>query len=294
MNISDKEHPVPFGIVMVIISAASFGLLTTLARLSYDGGTNAISVAFMRSAVAVVAVFALCIFLKRDWRISRSSFMDVFWVAMGQTGMSVFYLGAVQYISVSLGAILFYTYPIIVLITEAIMRREIPGRIRIAVFLLAFAGLVLALGPSFESMDWRGIAFGFGASASATLLFFSTKRARKTVNESAVVIWGNAIGLPIILILSPFMGNIIMPTAMIGWTGMWLTCLFFVIAFLTYVIGLRYMAPSRAAMYYNLEPVVSIIAASVLLAEVLTPMQGVGALCVLAALVISAWREQRR
>lgn len=277
---------------MILISAASFGLLTTLARIAYDGGSNAITIALLRSVFAIFAGVAICLVMKRDWRIPRQGRRDVFWVSVGLTGMSVFYLGAVQYISVSLGAILFYTYPVLVLITEALIQREIPGRIRIMVFLFAFGGLVLALGPSFDSMDWRGIAFACGASTSATVLFFATKRARRTVNETALIVWGAGLGLPVIIAVAPLMGGIALPETDMGWVGAWLTCLFFVLALITYTIGLRHVIPSRGAMYYNLEPVVSVIAAGLLLSELLTPMQITGALLVLAALTLSAWRER--
>lgn len=278
---------------MILSSAVSFGLLTTLARLAYDGGSNSITVAFVRSGFAAIVCFAICLMIKREWRVTREGFRDICWVAAGQTGMSVFYLGAVQYISVSLGAILFYTYPVFVLCTEAVLQRETPGRIRIAVFLFAFAGLVLALGPSFESMDWRGIAFGVAASASATLLFFSTRRARRSVNETALVLWANGLGLPVMLAITPLMGSIALPQTDLGWAGLLLACLFFVIAFLAYAVGLRHIAPSRAAMYFNLEPVASIIAAVLLLGEALTALQITGALLVLTALMLSAWRERR-
>ncbi len=277
---------------MILISAASFGLLTTLARMAYDGGSNAITIAILRSVFAILAGLTICFVMKRDWRIPRQGMRDVFWVSVGLTGMSVFYLGAVQYISVSLGAILFYTYPVLVLITEALILREVPGRIRIMVFLLAFGGLVLALGPSFDSMDWRGIAFACGASASSTVLFFATKRARHTVNETALIVWGAGLGLPVIIAIAPLMGGVVLPETDMGWTGAWLTCLFFVLALITYTIGLRHVIPSRGAMYYNLEPVVSVIAAGLLLSELLTPMQITGALLVLAALTLSAWRER--
>lgn len=279
---------------MILASAVAFGMLTPLARIAYDGGSNAITVALTRSGFAVVACLLICLVLKREWRLTRQGTRDIIWVALGQTGMSIFYLGAVQYISVSLGAILFYTFPILVLIIEAMIRREIPGRIRIAAFVLAFAGLVLALGPSFESMDWRGIAFGVCASLSATLLFFATKRARRSVNETALVVWANALGIPIILLASTFMGGINLPETNMGWTGLGLACLFFASAFLAYTVGLHYTVPSRAAMYFNLEPVVTVIAAGILLSELLTSAQIAGALLVLSALIISAWRENRR
>lgn len=281
-----------FGVTMVLISAASFGMLTTLASLAYGSGSNAITVAFMRSVITVVAIFIFCLIVKKSLHINRQGLQDVFWVAIGQTGMSICYLGAVQYISVSLGAILFYTYPIVVLVVEALIQRDMPGRVRAAIFVMAFAGLVLALGPSFDSMDWRGIAFGVGASASATLLFFATRRAHRSVNESAMVLWANGLGLPIILLIMPIMGNFALPDDTIGWSGILLSGAAFALAFMTYAIGLRHILPSRAAMYFNLEPVVSVIAAAILLGEMLTPIQGTGALLVLAALMLSAWRER--
>jgi len=292
VNAKSADHRFPIGVMMVLLSAVLFGLLTTLARVAYDGGSNAITVALMRSGFAVAAGFMLCFFLKRDWRVQRQGIPVLFWVAVGQTGMSVFYLGAVQYISVSLGAILFYTYPILVLIIEAIIRHEVPGRVRVMVFLAAFGGLVLALGPSLDTMDWRGIAFAVGASASATLLFFSTRHARHTVNETALLIWGSGLGIPIMFAVAPFMGGLALPETNTGWVGLWSTCFFFAAAFLAYAIGLRHIAPSRAAMYFNLEPVVSVVAAGVLLSEMLMPTQGAGALLVLAALILSAWRER--
>lgn len=278
---------------MVLTSATSFGMLTTFASLAYGSGSNAITVALLRSAIAVVAIFFFCLAIKKSLRINRQGLQDVFWVAVGQTGMSICYLGSVQYISVSLGAILFFTYPIIILIVEAIVRRDMPGRIRAFIFVLAFAGLVLALGPSFESMDWRGIAFGICAAASATLLVFATRRAHRSVNESAMVLWANGMGLPVILVIMPFMGSFALPGDAIGWSGALLSGGAFALAFMTYAIGLRHIMPARAAMYFNLEPVISVIAAAVLLGEMLTPVQGTGALLVLAALMLSAWRERQ-
>jgi len=99
--------------------------------------------------------------------------------------------------------------------------------------------------------------------------------------------------LPVMLAIIPLMGGFLLPETDTGWSGLWLACLFYVVAFLGYAIGMRYIAPARAAMYYNLEPVISIIAASILLSELLTPTQGIGAALVLVALMLSAWRERR-
>lgn len=282
------------GVAMALASAASFGVITTMAKLTYDGGGNAITFALVRAALAALVMLALIPLMRRAWRVPRAGWADTLWVALGQTGMSVFYMGAVQYVSVSLGAILFYTYPIVVLIVESLARRERPGPVRVTAFALAFAGLVLAIGPSFEGVDWRGLAFAGGAVASATLLFMTTGRARRHVNEIALTFWANGLGLPVMLALMPAMGGFSLPETPPGWTGLSTACVLFALAFVTYVVSLRHINASRAAMIYNLEPIVSLATAALVLGETLPPARMAGGLLVIAAVMLAAWRRQQR
>ncbi|MBT4890359.1 MAG: DMT family transporter [Rhodospirillales bacterium] len=290
----NSDENLGFGILMSLVAATAYGLITTLAKLAYDGGSNAVSVAGFRALFAIGIGICLSLALKKQWRISFEGYKDVFWVAIGQTGMGLCYMASIQYISVSLGAILFYTYPLIILIVEVLLKRELPGPIRILAFASAFIGLILAIGPSLESLDWRGIVFAFGAALSSTILFFSTRRARRHTNEIALLIWANIVGLPIIGVGSLFMGGFHMPETTLGWSGLIMASAMFALAFTTYSISMRHIAPVRASMFYNAEPLVSIIAACVILGEILSPVQISGATLVIAALVITAWRGQHQ
>lgn len=283
-----------FGIFMAVVAASSYGLITTAAKLAYEGGSNAISVAGFRAVFAIAVGFLLSLILRKNWRISPESYKDVFWVSVGQTGMGVFYMSAIQYISVSLGAILFYTYPLIILICEVVFKRELPGKVRILAFASAFVGLVLAIGPSLESLDWRGGVFALCAAISSTVLFFSTRRVRRHTNEIALLIWANIIGLPFIITASFIMGGFHLPESTMGWGGLLTASILFALAFTTYSISMRHITPVRASMFFNIEPLVSLVAASIILNELLSPIQMSGAALVLAALVITAWRGQRQ
>jgi probable blue pigment (indigoidine) exporter len=57
-------------------------------------------------------------------------------------------------------------------------------------------------------------------------------------------------------------------------------------AFSMYFLGLQYLEPSRAIIASCLEPVFSIVLAALLLGEVLRPIQTLGIIFVLAAIVI--------
>ncbi len=64
-------------------------------------------------------------------------------------------------------------------------------------------------------------------------------------------------------------------------------------AFSLYFLGLQYLEPTRAIIASCLEPVFSILLAALLLGEVLHPIQTLGIVCVLAAIVI-VQRPSRR
>ncbi len=60
-----------------------------------------------------------------------------------------------------------------------------------------------------------------------------------------------------------------------------------VIAYLFWYRGVRVLGPTRAAMYSNLQPVIAIFIAWLVLAEVPTILQGVGALLILGGLLLT-------
>ncbi len=281
------------GVAFGLVSAASFGLMTTLAQIIYADGGNAISFALTRSTVAAVVTLAVCLAVRGAWRVARPGWFATAMVALGQTGMSVCYLNAVAYIPVGLAAILYYSFPIVVLLLECAERRELPGPIRVATFLAAFVGLALAIGPSFEQLDWRGIAFAAGAVASSSTMFMFVGKARRHTSSWGLCFWGNALGIIPMTLLLPAMGGPRLPENTVGIVVLLIAVGLFAVAFLTYVATLRRMAPSAAAMLFNFEPLVSIGAAMALLGERLDAAQTAGGSLVIAALFVASWRSAR-
>lgn len=60
-----------------------------------------------------------------------------------------------------------------------------------------------------------------------------------------------------------------------------------VIAYLFWYRGVRVIGPTRSAMYSNLQPIIALVVAWLLLGETLTPWQGVGAACIMAGLLLT-------
>ncbi|HEV2716660.1 MAG TPA: DMT family transporter, partial [Terriglobales bacterium] len=61
-----------------------------------------------------------------------------------------------------------------------------------------------------------------------------------------------------------------------------------------YFAGLQHLEPTRAVVVSCLEPVFSIVMAAILLGEILRPLQALGIILVLAAIVVVQMPERQR
>lgn len=73
-----------------------------------------------------------------------------------------------------------------------------------------------------------------------------------------------------------------------GWLAVLYSGIFaLVIAYYFWYHGVRVIGPTRTAMYSNLQPVIAVVVAWVMLHEVPTPWQGLGATCIVSGLFLT-------
>jgi drug/metabolite transporter (DMT)-like permease len=60
-----------------------------------------------------------------------------------------------------------------------------------------------------------------------------------------------------------------------------------VIAYLFWYRGVRVIGPTRTAMYSNVQPVIAVIFAWVVLSETPTIWQGIGMVCIMTGLLLT-------
>lgn len=258
--------------------------MTTQSRLAYDGGSNTLTVVLVRSTTFAL-LFGLYLLLRRPRpRLTRSGFVATLWMGALVLVMSAGYLGAVSYIPVSLAALIFYTYPFCVAILASLTGREPMTPIKAAALVVAFAGLVLALGPSFDVLNWRGIAC---ALAAALGMGITVTFGGAVMRQNDALVVNACTNAWAALALGAYMavaGGVALPTAELGWVGIVGATLCYLVAFSAWLLSLRFVDPIRVAILFNIEPVVTIIAAWLVLGERLGALQLLGGLLVIAAI----------
>lgn len=275
------------------MAAISFGGITTLARLAYDGGTTPATVIDLRFLAAAMVMAAVILWQrKRSFRIPRRDWPAILAMSLGVLGLTAGYLTSITYIPVSLAALIFYTYPLMVAALSPVIEKKSLGLLGGLGFLAAFAGLALALGPTLSDLDWRGVALALFAAVSITTLFAISNRIVVKYDVFTVTFHVNLVCAVIVTGFMVIFGGFTLPTGTVAVISLSGATAFYVLAVTAQFFAIRYSGPARTAMLLNLEPLISIGGAILLLGERLSLVQILGVVLVLIALgLVSARRE---
>jgi drug/metabolite transporter (DMT)-like permease len=154
--------------------------------------------------------------------------------------------------------------------------------------LVAFAGLALALGPDLGGLDWRGCAFALAAAVGLMSTFLLSRRL--VVHQDMFTFSFNlhlacAIAVVGFIVAS---GGLALPSGGAARAALVGVGLFYVAAVLLQFLAIRLTGPSRASIVFNAEPVLTVLAAALLLGESLGAAQITGAAMVVGGVYLSA------
>ena len=282
MSISSKPH---LGVIFALTTACGLGAITTQAKLFYAADGNALTLMLARF-IATTLVFGLFLLLRRvSFSVDRRQRLPLSLLGIVWSGAMICYLLAVERISVSLAVLILYFYPLLVL-TYSVIRGQLKASVTLfALFCAAFVGLYLALSGGTITVNPTGILFAALASCGAAFTFICGARVAPNMSPLLVTFWVNATGLLMILPLMP--GKLALPNAPVGTLALGLATVFYLVAILSQFEALARMPAARAAFLLNLEPVVSILLASLVLNETLSLTQVSGVLLVISVVILS-------
>jgi len=277
--------PLRTGIVFALITAICLGAITTQAKVFYADGGNAMTLMLTRFMLSTLIFGLLITFRHRAFNIHRHQRLPVFLLGFIWSGSMIFYLLSVESISVSLAVLVLYTYPLLVLVYSVLRGQVSPSPVLISIFCLAFLGLYLALSSGSAKLDSSGLLFASLAGLGVAYTFIKGARIASQLNPLVITFWVNAVGLAMIvpLVYTQFS----LPAASNSLIALAAATLFYVIAILCQFEALARLPAPTAAFILNLEPVVSILLAVIILQEHLDGLQWLGVGLVISVLFVA-------
>lgn len=289
-----KLPPLAIGIGAALAGATAYGINIVYARMSTQQGVSAGDLVFLRVFLMLAGAALAARLTGGSLAIERRAWPALVMVGVTSAGLGLAYFFAVSFVPIGVAAVIVYTFPLIILIASPFVdgtRLTLP---RVAVFLLAFVGIAIALGPSFGAYDPRGIVLAALASLLAASQFFAASHAGARMPAAALLFWSHIVIMPIAGIVALSVGTS-PPSA---FTAAWFACVMTIAGYLAGFAFQMYaarMAPTAlVGLVFCLEPVVAIVSAGIILGETLTAAQIAGSLLVLAALVGSSFVELSR
>lgn len=272
------------GILMIAVSAASFGTLAIFGRFLFADGVDTFTMLFLRFGIA--AIFMMIILLARKEKLPGGKILLqlIGMGALGYVGQSFFYLTAIKFASVGLVALLLYLYPMFVFVLSIIVLRERVTWLKVAALVLALLGTALTVDP--EGGQLPGILLSIAAALIYSIYIIVGTNVMKHVSalQSSAVIFASAGAVFGALMM---VNGVHLPTTNSGWLNvLGIVMIATVIPVVAFLAGLERIGPTNAAMLSTLEPVVTVLLAAWMFGELLKPVTLIGGGLILVAVLL--------
>lgn len=291
---ADKPTPPQWlGILLVLIGAAAYGVLVVTAKLSYEHGTDPVTVLFVRAGGFFLLLLAFRRATGRPIVLPPTTRYLCFALGAFLSFQAWCNYAAITFIPVSLAILLLYTYPIFVAFATRLIDRERLGPIKSGAVFAAFAGLALSLQVHPDALDPRGLGLGLMAGLGLAITVMVSSRILRQADSARMTLHFTATTSACYLAVLVLTDGWAWPVDRIGWLLLLAMPLVYLVAMLCFYSAVRIIGPLKAATFNNLEPVTTILLAALLLGETLGPWQYVGAGLVIGALFAMQFGDRR-
>ena len=277
------------GMALAGASTMALGLAVAMARYAYDGGANGLAVATSRVTVSVVGLVLFCLLTRRRLWPGKRTWLHCMGLGVLATGMTYGNVASVEFISVGLAALLFYTFPPMVALGEALLARRWPAWPKLLAVTIAFAGLAAMLGVSLGASDGRGIGLALLAAVCCAANGIWLARTLTNADPFVISLHMTIAASVVLLAACAVTGAARLPVTGSGWGGLVGVVVLQGVALPIYFMAIMRVGALKCATIANVQPVTSIIAAYFLFAEMLSSVQFAGG----ALVVFGIWLMQR-
>ena len=278
---------------LVFLGAASYGILSTIAKLSYEAGFTASDATSGQMVIGVAILWSIVFFLekkKSTVKATKSEAVKLMLMGIPIALTSIFYYQSVQLLPASIAILLLFQFTWIGILFESISKREMPSLAKIISVVILLGGTVMASGilsTGLEVFSTKGIIYGLLASISyAMFIFFNGKTSIKisSAKKTAWMLTGATL-LTVIVYPPVFIFNGAIAQGYLIY-GIPLALFGAVIPPFLFAVGIPKIGVGLSSIINATELPVAVLASSLVLGEVVSSSQWTGVTIILLAMIV--------
>lgn len=273
------------GTLAVLAAAVGYGFLAVLTKLALEAGAGVVPLAAWRFLSASAIVWILLALRRRPPPPLEA------WPSLAGLGAiyainALAFIAALQWVPAATAVLVFYTYPVVVVLLASLFLGERFTRHRAGGMTLAVLGCALTAGVGARGGHPLGIGLVLLSMASLSVYIVASRRTLAPLpgqGSAAVMISATAVVFAIVALAtgSFALGGGARAAWLVGLLSLASTAL----PITLFVVGLKRIGAGRAAIFSTIEPVVTVCAAAALLGERIGPAQLVGGALILGGVL---------
>ncbi len=294
------QNKAALGIALALGATIFYGQVPVMARLAFLNGIPAVESVLLRTYVIAIVFAAVAAIKHEPIKFTLRALPSFLAQCMATLSVSACYLLSLQYIPVNLAVVIFFAFPIIVLVAAPLVEGHAPTLSRVLVAILAFMGIGISIGLNLGSVSTIGLSLAALSAFGCAFQFFSGRTLSRYMSPIATSSLVHITILPFVFALAYWLQDgdfaVINSPAVttIGVLAMLGVALGYLGGYFLHMSGLAAAPSSTVVPFFNLEPVVSTVMAGLILNETLAVNQMIGGGIVLFALVLCGIIESRQ
>lgn len=274
------------GVLLALLSAASFSTLGLFAKLIYAEGFSVPQTLAWRFTVAALVLWSITL-ARGAWRRPLHEYRDAFLLGLlGFSPQAGMFFMTVRYLDPGLATLLLYLYPSFVVIFGALFMHIVPRKAQVVAVMLSLIGCAMTLWTR-GSYPLIGYVWGLSVAILYAVYLVTGERivsrldplfaTTNLMSAAALVYWTITLAS----------GTVSIPGSAITVLGiLGLGTLASVVPILTLFASIRRIGAADASLVSTVEPLFTIVLSALLLGERLTGMQLSGGAVILGAVLV--------
>jgi drug/metabolite transporter (DMT)-like permease len=268
-----------------VIGATSFSIVDILIRWGFEAGADSLTMVTLRGLIGLPLLWLWIRYVPPGPMTPRErNIALVFGVVFA--GNVYFLFVAIEHMPVPIAILTYFVYPLLTGLIGAATRLDTLSWRGALAALAAFAGLALILGAQPGGVVFAGVAAALAASLCRTGTLLAT-RSLLGGADARLITWYSLLSSTALFALAALAtGTWNPPQTALGWVAVTGIGIGVTVSLLAIFVSTLRIGPFRTALFMNLEPLLTVIGAALLLGEVVTPVQALGGAVMIAALVM--------
>ena len=284
-----QEHR---GSLYAIGSGVLYGSVGYFGLSAINGHLSTSNMLFWRFFISSVVILLILIPQLRTINDSYKQMLGAFVNGAFYYSLStLLYFLASQYIGTGLSMVIFFTYPVIIMLLNYFFYGQLIPKIYYLAIFIILIGMMLLINTKEMAFDMFGISLGLASAFFYACYLWFSKKNTISPNVSTLMV---CLGCMMTCFLVAYFGNTFeVPSSTTVWMNLLgIGIIATVLPILLMLHSLKYISSERASLLSVLEPVFVVILGVFLLGEELEPWHAFGIVFILAGALITLFSHK--